>query len=118
DSVVVELKFLDPIIEYAKGYFGQHVYDLQQTVNLTNDFQMPTGTLNIDQASLQLNIVNAVGADAQIQFTTLAGLNSTSGNSVNLQHSPLYQTINLTRAHDNNGNVQATENNFALNNAN
>lgn len=118
DSVVVELKFLDPIIEYAKGYFGQHVYDLQQTVNLTNDFQMPTGTLNIDQASLQLNIVNAVGADAQIQFTTLAGLNSSSGNSVNLQHSPLYQTINLTRAHDNNGNVQATENNFALNNSN
>jgi hypothetical protein len=118
DSVVVELKFLEPVVEYAKGYFGQHVYDLQQTVDLTNDFQMPTGTLNIDQASLNLNIVNAVGADAQIKFTTLAGLNLNSGNSVNLQHGPLYQTINITRAHDNNGSVQTTESNFALSNAN
>lgn len=118
DSVVVELKFIEPVIEYAKGYFGQHVYNLQQTVDITNDFMMPTGTLNIDQASLNLNIVNAVGVDAQIKFETLAGLNPQTDSNVHLQHDPLYQTINITRAHDNNGYVQTTQNNFSLNNAN
>lgn len=118
DSVVVELKFVNPVVEYAKGYFGEHLYALNQTVDFTNGFNMPSGILNIDQATMGLNITNSVGMDAQISFQTISGTNIQNNSSTNLSHSPLFQTINITRAHDNNGSVQSTSNNFSLNNNN
>lgn len=118
DSVVVELRFLNPKVEYAKGYFGQHNYDLNQTVDFGGEINFPTGALDIDQATMNLNITNAVGTDAQINFQTVSGYNSFNSNTSNLDYPPLYQPINITRAYDNNGQVQATEYNYLLTNGN
>jgi len=118
DSVVVELRFLEPRIEYAKGYFGQHVYELNQAVDFGGNINFPTGALNIDQATMKLHITNAVGVDAQINFQTIGGYNSYHSNNVDLSYAPLFQPINITRANDNNGIVQANEYNYLLNNSN
>jgi len=118
DSVVVELRFVEPKIEYARGYFGQHIYNLNQTVDFGDGFNMPSGALNIDQASMNLDITNAVGVDAQIQFESISGYNVYTDNTVQLAHPPLYQSLNITRAADNGGNIQSHSYGYSLNNGN
>lgn len=108
DSVVVELKFVNAVVRYARGYFGYHEYELDKSIDFTDQVNFPTGSLNLDQALMKLKITNSVGADAQIQFTSLSNLNSSTGESVVLNFSPLYQPINVTRAFDNGGNIQPT----------
>lgn len=118
DSVVVELRFVEPKVEYAKGYFGQHIYQLNQTVDFASGLNFPTGALNIDQATMEMNIENSVGVDAQIKFETVSNYNAINQTTVNLNHSPLFQPINITRASDNNGNIQSNSYHYSLNNGN
>lgn len=118
DSVVVELKFVDPVISYARGYFGEQHYVLDESVDFSEDVNFPTGILNLENVRMNLNLTNYVGADARIQFNSLFDFNSTTNNQVELAHSPLYQPINLTRAFDQSGSIIPTSIAFEMNETN
>ena len=117
DSLEIELKFVDPKVSYARGYFGQHIYELDETVTFS-DFDFPDGLLNLESASMKFEIENNIGVDAQIHFTELSNYNSVNSQTVTLQHAPLYQPINISRAYDINGEILSTYNVMQLNNSN
>lgn len=118
DSVVVDLRFIAPKISYAKGYFGSSVYEINQEVDFSSSIDMPTGMLNLPAASLALRIENYVGADARLAFNQFAGLSEQSPNAFSLEYSPLFSTINITRATDFSGQVVPTVHEFLLNESN
>ncbi|MCC6601336.1 MAG: hypothetical protein IT223_11790 [Crocinitomicaceae bacterium] len=116
DSIVVELKFVAPQVRYAKGYFGQHNYTLNQMVDF--GYQLPTGSMNIDKISMRFHIENYVGVDAQIKFNLISSLNSAIGNQVELSGANLYQQWNITRAVDVEGTVTPSMHETLLNEQN
>ncbi|MFM9986312.1 MAG: hypothetical protein ACKVOK_13825 [Flavobacteriales bacterium] len=105
DYVTIELEFIDPVVYYARGYFGQHNYDLDQTIEFGEDFNMPTGALNLNGTTMSLHVENNVGADLELDFSELVAQNSYNSSSVYLNHASLFEPIHLTRAFDNNGVV-------------
>ena len=118
DSVVIELKFVDPRVRYARGYFGQHEYVLDETLDFGDDISFPTGSLNLDAVNMQMHINNAVGADTRLDFSSLSNYNAYNDSHVALAYDPIFQPINITRAFDNGGTVTPTVYDFDLNNAN
>ena len=118
DSVVVELKFVDPVIKYARGFFGEQHYVLDESIDFSDNIDFPSGLLNLDQVVMNFNLTNYVGADARIHFSSLYDFNSETNAQVELAHGPLYQPINLTRAYDQNGTVVPTQVSFEMNHSN
>ena len=118
DSIVVELKFVNPVVRYARGYFGQQQYHLDQRISFSSEFQFPEGALNIDRAMMRMHITNQVGTDAQIQFNTLSNYSSFNNNTVSLNYTPIFQPLNITRAYDNNGVIIPTSYVYMMNETN
>jgi len=102
DSVVVRLRFLDPEVAYARGYFGQHHYTISESPQFFTGWN-PEGFLALDQAEVRFRVENYTGADAQVQFTQLSSVNGFSGNQVDLSQGDWFETINITRATEING---------------
>lgn len=100
DSVVVELRFVEPRVAYARGYFGYHTYNVNETSTFQTGLSATEGVLRVDQAEVRMKLENYTGADAQVTFTQIASQNSGTGNTVSLQQPALFQTINITRATD------------------
>jgi hypothetical protein len=117
NHVVMQLHFIDPLLTYADGYFGEHHYALQEEIKLGNDFNMPTGVLDLDGATMQVNIRNAVGMDAQMQFTDLSGVDA-AGSALALSYQPLYMPLNISRAVRSGDGVIANSYGFALDGTN
>jgi hypothetical protein len=118
DSVVVDLRFLSPRIRYARGYFGTYLYELDQVVDFSAGFIMPTGTLNLAAASLDLRIENYIGADAQLSFDEFGAISAQTPIPFALNYPPLFSPIQITRAVDAGGEVWPTEYRFQLNESN
>ena len=118
DEIALELSFVEPKIAYARGYFGTHHYALDEQVDFSAFAAMPEGTLNLDGASMQFNVRNAVGVDAQIDFDEISNYNQTNLTTVVLEHPTLYDAINITRAHDAGGLVNAYEYSFDVDGSN
>jgi hypothetical protein len=116
DSIVIELTFVNPKVEFARGYFGQHTYELDEHVAFADDINMPTGALNLDAVTLEFSIENNVGVDAQIHFDELHGINGSS--DVLLDNADIYQVINIARAEEVNGFVVPDVENLLLDNSN
>ena len=115
DVVQMELKFVEPGVEYADGYFGQHNYTLNESVELDASVNLPQGTLDLNGAVMNVNIRNAVGMDAQLHFTGLRGFDSATGNAIELDHAPLFAPLNIARAARNGSTVTAEEHQYTLN---
>lgn len=119
DSVVVDLEFVDATVAYARGYFGSELYELNQSVEFGSGLSLPEGSLNLDAATMSLHIKNYVGVDAALQFQSLGGWNAaTPSNVVNLDYSPIMQTMNLGRAEYAFGEVLPTSRDFLMNESN
>lgn len=118
DVIELELLFVEPRVSYARGYFGTHEYTLDEEIDFSAVANMPQGLLNLDGSSMQFSIRNGVGVDAQIDFSEISNWNETSQTSVALDYAPLFAPLNITRAADQGGNVQAYEYNYDLNSAN
>jgi hypothetical protein len=114
DAVQMELMFIDAGIAYADGYFGQHNYELNELVELDASVDLPQGTLNLNGAVMNVNIRNAVGMDAQLQFEGLRGINAV-GNTIDLEHAPLFAPLNISRATRNGSSILAEEHQYELN---
>jgi hypothetical protein len=115
DSILVDITFEDPQIEYARGYFGQHLFSFDEEVNFDAFSSIPQAAFDLNGASTQFNIQNAVGIDAQLDFNEISNRNANQQTQVNLQHNSLFNPINLSRAQDNNGSVTPTNYAVSLN---
>ena len=103
--ITTDIKFIDPSIYYARGYFGQHDIDVEEVTKLDMLSNIVSGNLYIDGVDLDIVVSNYAGIDAQIELNHLIGRNTTTSSEILLDHPDLYSTINLTRAIDNNGLV-------------
>lgn len=115
DSVVVELEFIRPVIDYARGYFSTGVNTIAEQVDLSDAIGIPEGALDLNSTTLDLHILNTLGIDATLHFGQLVG----SGTSTqSLQFAPFQQPIHITRATDQSGLVIPTAQHFQLNDGN
>lgn len=114
DSLVLDVRFVEAAVEYGKGYFGQHHIEVRDTADFTLLNSLAGGNLTLGDVDLNLEIVNRVGADAQIQINGLKGNNTYNDNSETLDNVSLADQINITRAFDNNGIVEPTYHSIAL----
>lgn len=113
DVVSLELRFINPTFSFAQGYFGQHNYDLNESVDLSSATELPSGTLDLNGTTMRVKLRNAVGMDAQIQFNGLQGTDA-NGQMVSLQHDPLFLPLNINRAQWDGSNLSAVEFDYFL----
>jgi hypothetical protein len=118
DSIVVSMVFMDPVIQYAQGYFGQHTYTLNEYVQANSALGLPSGTLLLDDLQMNFRIENYVGADARIRLSELSGIHAANGFSVPLDNNEIYQTFNIARATDVDGTVIPVVREVAMNGQN
>jgi hypothetical protein len=118
DSVRIELTFEDPIVEYARGYFGSGIYGINQLVTFAEDAQLPQGIFQLESASMNLEVNHKIGMDAIISFTDLTASRTSTGNSIQLIGPGIYDPLYLTRAIDFQGNVVGSTHTINLNEGN
>ncbi len=118
DAIDFEMQFADPRVSYARGFFGTHYYDLNEQVDFSALANMPDGVLNLEETSMKFTIRNAVGVDAQIDFAEISNYNQLTQTSVSLEHPTLFNPLNITRAQENNGAVNAYEYDYEVNSSN
>lgn len=118
DSVIFELSFDDLALTYARGFFGSRNEAINESTQLSGDFDMPDGIVDIDQVSIALHIENPIGADAILSIDEFSGVNFNGNTQVNLVHPPLYDDLLLTRAMDQAGYVIPSNKEYYMSPAN
>ncbi len=118
DSLVLDVRFVDAAVHYGRGYFGQHHIEVRDTADFSLLNSLAGGNLTLGDMELSLEIVNRVGADAQIQINTLKGSNTFNDTQQTLDNVSLSDQINITRAFENNGVVEPTYHSILLDEGN
>lgn len=116
DSILVELTFDNAQVEWAEGYFGNHVYQINEDVDFAGDVNMPTGVMYVEQARMNLDITNYIGADARLQFADISASNAEA--DLALEYSPIYQALNITRALEVGGTIYPFSTSYMINETN
>ncbi len=101
DSLLVSLKLKNIVPYYAKGYFGHSLDTSSTSTNLNFFDRIIAGGFSLQEAKLNLDIKNGIGADLRANLLNFQSVNSQNGTVVSLQHSSVGQTINVHRATDN-----------------
>ncbi len=98
DRFDIQYSFNSLKVEYASGYFGS--YDINDgNVDTINIFKkIKSGSFNLDSIGMSLNIKNGFGIDAQLVIDTLGSINTSTSNTVLLNHQSVGNAINLSRA--------------------
>lgn len=96
DSIIIDLQFVDTKIKYGRGYFGQHHFDINETIAFGENINLPQGQFLLNEASLGLTFRNFVGVDFQMHLDALNGIQNEV--STSLIHPPLFNWLNFTRA--------------------
>jgi hypothetical protein len=105
--------------QYVYGYFGnfnQQIGPSETNFTLFNNFI--NGTLDIDQISVKLDIINGIGADARTNIQSLYAKNSQNSSQVNLTHSLIGNSQNINRAFKSGNNITPANHQYLLDNAN
>lgn len=118
DKVIVKNTFMNLKPSFAKGYFGSQQIDVPYEETMFDFLQNLSGTLDLEQAIIELTIENGIGIDATVKFDTVQSVNSQSGNTVTLNHSFIGNSININRALDYAGTVTASVYPILINNGN
>lgn len=90
---------LDP--EYVKGYLGQN--SLSETDNISTGLAnfIMDGYIQLDSVTMDIEIKNSIGADAQVYFNSLMAINSRTSSLVYLTASSFMQRpLNINRAQE------------------
>lgn len=116
DSILVELTFENAKVAWAEGYFGNHVYQINEDVDFAGDVNMPTGSIYVEQARMNLDITNYIGADARLQFADITASNANA--DLALDYSPIYQSLNITRALEVGGTIYPFSTSYMINEGN
>ncbi|MBC8266152.1 MAG: hypothetical protein H8E84_04220 [Flavobacteriales bacterium] len=89
----------DFVTEYARGFLGQDTLEVEETQSKTNVFnKIISGDLDLESATLSLNIKNYLGADLQIKFDKLGTYNSVTNTTVSAGFNFLSQFFTIPRA--------------------
>jgi hypothetical protein len=115
DSVSVELRFIQPEISYARGYFGQQTYQFDESVSLNNGNTVPAGSIDLANAYCEMQLSNYVGADAIATLDPLISINTLNPSEVAMNFPPLQNDIQMTRAIDQQGQVIPTVLRYEMN---
>lgn len=118
DSVSIWMHFEAPGVDYARGYFGQHNFDLDQAVGLADATSMTMQGLTLDDIDLQLQLRNYVGIDALLNLDDFSAEVIADNASTPLEAEELDGTIYIARAHDFDGWVDPTEQTFSITSGN
>ena len=118
DSVRFELLMSDIVIDYAKGYFGNDTYSFNETFNLAESANMPTGLLELDQASFGFHVTHKMGFDGKLKIDNVMGLNTYMNTGVQLTGGNLYNPFFITRSIDNGGTASVSNYDINLNEGN
>ena len=118
DSVRFELIMSDLVIDYAKGYFGNDTYSFNETFNLAESANMPTGLLALDQASFGFHVTHKMGFDGKLKIDNVLGLNTYMNTGVQLTGGNLYNPFFITRSIDNGGTASVSNIDINLNEGN
>lgn len=118
----LEYSFVDIVPDYGRGYFGQQSEEVDELLDDIDVLSRITdGQLLLDSVTIDLMVINGVGADAMFRLNSLSSINTRTGNTVNLAHPIVQSNQPLSRAVDVNGSaagVQASTLNFRLDNSN
>ncbi|MBL4587260.1 MAG: hypothetical protein JKX84_09430 [Flavobacteriales bacterium] len=118
----LEYSFFDIVPNYASGYFGEqstNIMDENSEIDVLN--RITEGQMFLDSVSIDVKIINGVGADAKFNLGNLSSINTRTGNTIELNHEIIANDILITRAQDPTGNaadVIASELLYSLNNSN
>lgn len=108
DSISIVVSFEEPVVSYARGYFGQHEYEINDPIDFEGFGAITASSIDIDAIDFSLEIENYTGVDAQIQINQLKAVNLTNVQAVELDNDQLGQPLNITRAQDFGGVVNPT----------
>lgn len=115
DSLIISNTFFDISPIYAKGYFGQNIFEIAAAESKFAIFNKITdGTIQLENVDFNFKIENPIGFDARINFNNLSSINSRTGNIVNLSNAIIGSPININRASESGGNVFPSVANFPL----
>ncbi|MCF8258430.1 MAG: hypothetical protein K9J06_12815 [Flavobacteriales bacterium] len=117
----IDLYFEGLVPDYGRGFFGQQGETVEEELKDMDVLSSITdGALLLDSVTIDLSIINGVGADAAFRMGHLRSVNTRTGSTIDLQHSLVGSTQNLSRAIDHNGTaegVQTSQLSFRLDNA-
>lgn len=92
--------FNDLNISYARGYFGQHHFDVSQESDFDFFQNITVDEFHIEDVELLFEVTNTIGMDLQIMLTGLTGYNAHTGQSI-IYNGPLLNTlIQIPRAQE------------------
>jgi hypothetical protein len=118
DSLIAVVSYHDIIPQYATGSFGTRTITVEPSTTALDLFANISGTLDLDQVSATVKIRNGIGVDARASIQYLRSVNTTSGNTVDLQNAITQGPVNIDRALDLGNGFQPALNTFALNQGN
>ena len=100
-NVILDANFRDMVPSYIRGYFGNLIYQTpleSSTFNFLNSLN--SATLDLSQINTKFYVSNGLGADANFHIDTLLAVKSSTGATVQLNHSIIGQNVNINRAID------------------
>jgi len=121
DSLIAVASYRGLVPQYARGYFGSRTIGVEPAETTLDLFRnIVSGTLDLDQATLRVKVLNGLGADIQVDLDHLQAVNSRTGSTVDLTHAIFQGPINLGRALDLGNGFQPTlyQNTLDNNNSN
>jgi len=115
DSLIIDNIFYDIVPYYAKGYFGQNIFNVGPSQSAFTMFnRIVDGSVDLEDINFNLTIENPIGMDARVFINNLSSINTRTGNTVNLNNSIIGSPINVNRATESGGNVFSTYATFPL----
>lgn len=90
--------FKNIVPAYARGYFGQQDYISGLQREGLGFMKNLSGNLNLDDITLDLELVNGIGADFAFNINELKGRKSTTGAEVTLNHAIIGNEQRIARA--------------------
>jgi hypothetical protein len=99
DSVAILMTYQDLQPEYIRGYFGNQILQLGPEESNLSAFQnIAGGFLLLDSLTMTLDVKNYVGMDARMTINNIWSRNSSTNNSIYLNHPVIGTPVNMTRA--------------------
>lgn len=97
DHVVITVSFENPVVSYAKGYFGQEQLHIDETFSLGENF--PNGEFHLKALDWKCQFQNWMGVDLKMAFHSFE-VNKTGKETLNIGGPGLGDVITLARAED------------------
>lgn len=118
NEVLMEITFDGLELEFVEGFLGSEEIEFNDKAYFESVPELNQAIINLDEASLNLSLVNGFGVDLQTVLFSVKAENSATGNQVDLNHSIIGSSINLNRAALHQGIPDPSERSFLIDHTN